>query len=84
MGLRRGCNLRIGNSRMRAGSMPSINPWNMQDSTIRVLVFEADGLFRDMLRTGLAAESRLTRYDAGAIWWTQAFRCGYRLRHITT
>jgi DNA-binding NarL/FixJ family response regulator len=32
----------------------------MQDSTIRVLVFEADGLFRDMLRTVLAAESRLT------------------------
>jgi DNA-binding NarL/FixJ family response regulator len=31
----------------------------MQDSTIRVLVFEADGLFRDMLRTVLGAEPRL-------------------------
>jgi len=31
----------------------------MQQSTIRVLVFEADGLFRDMLRTVLGAEERL-------------------------
>lgn len=32
----------------------------MQEPTIRVLVFEADGLFRDMLRTVLAAQPRLT------------------------
>ena len=36
----------------------------MVDSTIRVLVFEADGLFRDMLRTVLAAEPRLSLVGA--------------------
>jgi DNA-binding NarL/FixJ family response regulator len=36
----------------------------MVDSTIRVLVFEADGLFRDMLRTVLAAEPRLALVGA--------------------
>ena len=36
----------------------------MVDSTIRVLIFEADGLFRDMLRTVLGAESRLTLVGA--------------------
>ena len=32
----------------------------MQEPTIRVLVFEADGLFRDMLRSVLSLEPRLT------------------------
>jgi len=39
----------------------------MQESTtIRVLIFEADGLFRDMLRTVLGAEERLTLSGATA------------------
>ena len=44
---------------MRARAHESINGREMQQSTIRVLVFEADGLFRDMLRTVLGAEERL-------------------------
>lgn len=38
----------------------------MQESTIRVLIFEADGLFRDMLRTVLSAEPRLALIGASA------------------
>ena len=44
---------------MRARAHESINGREMQQSTIRVLVFEADWLFRDMLRTVLGAEERL-------------------------
>src|SRR3990172_4745027 len=44
---------------MRAQARESINGREMKQSTIRVLVFEADGLFRDMLRTVLGAEERL-------------------------
>lgn len=40
--------------------MATISQRLMQESTIRVLVFEADGLFRDMLRTVLAAQPRLS------------------------
>jgi DNA-binding NarL/FixJ family response regulator len=36
----------------------------MVDSMIRVLIFEADGLFRDMLRTVLGAEPRLSLVGA--------------------
>lgn len=45
----------------------------MQESRIRVLIFEADGLFRDMLRTVLAAEPRLQLVGA----------CGSALDAIT-